>query len=423
MSVEEATQCLKDMLGSEDAVEEEALRSTVSAFGGSVIAQLKNPELKALGAALQWESTTGGNSVLIPKVFAWLEGRQEAAPPTDVLSRPPTPNLSGSEQSTFYSSNSSSALSSGQVNAMVASALATQRAEFDHALRAQQQSQMSYFESVLHANRPTSSPSQPFGQAYLAQTRGGPVQSQFSNPQHPVSSHAFSGANVVSDGRRSNTETATMMAELQRGTTQALMDLGYAPGPSASAPRGVASSNSPRVLSHLGFTSEDVKASARTSRNAPDDQADDFFDQGRLHHALGDKYTAPGFIQDTYRRYPTMFSRVTQGMVWKQHGNRREAANLACVLDYLVQGDKKDAVEVLVSRLQAVIHADDKGNWQIARHLESMATQDMGSFVAAAPLRAAIRTANLYERASVYERKDADEQDPDLVLRGPRRRV
>jgi len=42
--------------------------------------------------------------------------------------------------------------------------------------------------------------------------------------------------------------------------------------------------------------------------------------------------------------------------------------------------------------------------------------------VAAAPLRAAIRTANLYERASVYERKDADEQDPDLVLRGPRRR-
>jgi len=118
-----------------------------------------------------------------------------------------------------------------------------------------------------------------------------------------------------------------------------------------------------------------------------------------------------------------MFSRVTQGMVWKQHGNRREAANLACVLDYLVQGDKKDAVEVLVSRLQAVIHADDKGNWQIARHLESMATQDMGSFVAAAPLRAAIRTANLYERASVYERKDADEQDPDLVLRGPRRRA
>ena len=103
MSVEEATQCLKDMLGSEDAVEEEALRSTVSAFGGSVIAQLKNPELKALGAALQWESTTGGNSVLIPKVFAWLEGKQEAAPPTDVFSRPPTPNQPGSEQGTFYS--------------------------------------------------------------------------------------------------------------------------------------------------------------------------------------------------------------------------------------------------------------------------------------------------------------------------------
>ena len=137
---------------------------------------------------------------------------------------------------------------------------------------------------------------------------------------------------------------------------------------------------------------------------------------------MGDRYTAPGFIQDTYRRYATMFSRVTQGMQWKQNANRREAANLACILDYLVQGDTKDAMEVLVSRLQAVIHADDKGSWQVARHLESMVTQDMGSFVAAAPLRAAIRTANLYDRASVYERKEPEDPDPELAQRAHRRR-
>ena len=51
-----------------------------------------------------------------------------------------------------------------------------------------------------------------------------------------------------------------------------------------------------------------------------------------------------------------------------------------------------------------------------------MVTQDMGSFVAAAPLRAANRTAHMCDRATVYERKEPEDPDPELAQRAHRRR-
>jgi hypothetical protein len=139
----------------------------------------------------------------------------------------------------------------------------------------------------------------------------------------------------------------------------------------------------------------------------------------RVHSALGVDHTAPAFLRNTYRRHVTVLSRVDY-VDWKQYLNQREAVTAS--IDCLMQDNPKDALEVMVRRLRALMQADRQRSWKVAEHLESLLARDVDGLVEAEPLRAAVRSANLYDRASIYEEKSGDIESVDQAEDGSGRR-
>ena len=410
LTIEQASHTLQAMLETAD-LDHETLKTAVSAFGPSIVAQLKGAQLKAIGTALEWESTTGGQAVLLPKVFTWLYNSGPGSYPLAKASADAKSSLTPAPKAL----NPTAQEQVGDVGALVAGLVTTEMAKVSQTM---QRAQLAQFEQLSKSLENSIS---------SLKMKGAPAQRPANSDHRTRSNSQLLDASSLSVTGHAPTETSKMMAELRSGTQRALQDLGYnaLSGREASQPTahsfGVPALPPPS-LSRLGFTKEDMqKVPHRQHVTRQEIDLDEPFDDGRLHHAMGDNYTAPAFVSGALRRHKSMFTLVSQGITWQKTANRREAINLACILDFLLEGSPKDATEVLVSRLRAVMHADDKGSWQIARHFESKVTEDM-PYIEARPLRAAIRTANLYERATVYERKNPEEQDLESPRASTRRR-
>ena len=59
--------------------------------------------------------------------------------------------------------------------------------------------------------------------------------------------------------------------------------------------------------------------------------------------------------------------------------NSRELRTLAEIIDALVQGDLNRVGDLAMQRFKAVEQASQDGRWEVARHLEVIPPQDLGS--------------------------------------------
>ena len=146
----------------------------------------------------------------------------------------------------------------------------------------------------------------------------------------------------------------------------------------------------------------------------------------RIHTADGADYLTPIFLDDTFKRFSSVRSRVDQSQ-WQGERLRREAITLAVAVDLLKKKNTRDAFEVMVRRLTALEYADQHGGraqaWRVARQFESALTVDRIGIDPVA-LRSAMKRAKM-ERASHDGPSSSSEDEPSAPSKkgkGRRRR-
>lgn len=147
----------------------------------------------------------------------------------------------------------------------------------------------------------------------------------------------------------------------------------------------------------------------------------------RLHASGGDEkseYAQDNFFAMTLG--PTGFQNIrarVDSITWKQERNKKEATTLAVALDLLPRdGSVRDATEVLVRRLQALLCADEAGHWRVATFLESAMTAPLASAISPDQLKEAQRAARLHQATrgggKAAKSSGSDSDDPRPQRRG-----
>ena len=108
-------------------------------------------------------------------------------------------------------------------------------------------------------------------------------------------------------------------------------------------------------------------------------------------------------------------------MTLKRYHIKRQLLALAVVLDLMGQDEFKDAEEVLCRRAVALIEAEARGNWKVAKRMESIMTADQAGSAAPGLLARALKLAKLEKSVELYKDDDSDD-DPSSSTKGGGRR-
>ena len=120
----------------------------------------------------------------------------------------------------------------------------------------------------------------------------------------------------------------------------------------------------------------------------------------------GPDMTARPFLEEVYADGGTLFAKAR--LLQLKQRNAREVCTLAKVLDLIVADKVVDAVEVIVRRWSAVLHADEWNSWRVAEHLESKMTRDSVALGNPLHLRSALAAAKFYDGMTTFEQRGRD---------------
>ena len=254
----------------------------------------------------------------------------------------------------------------------------------------------------------------------------GPVMDRLDDLQGQIASLRGEGGRGAA--RSENVDAAGAHARVMRGARSAM---GQIPGLTKSrgyfAARSARTGGDSRLSGSKRFGSVFSNDRERDAVVPDGDEVEAGADYDHLlhrRHALsGPDYETPYFMHETfnYMRQPTVRARVVEARL-KSYTYRREAITIAVALDCIHNGDVGDATEVLVRRLQAVLDADQSGNWNVARQLESLMTADRLSGVTPATRRRAQRLARWERTARKGKSDDDDSENSDKDDPAPKRK-